>query len=405
MLFYAGITGSTKFPFKFCPTRWVESAKTAQRALEIFESIKLYILDPSVKLPHLTSVNNVKQGVGDPLMPAKLAFFSTVATMLEPFLTKFQSDAPLVPFLFSSIHSLITTLLEMFVEEKSIPKDIKRLLILNFKDEKIFLSPLKIHLGFSTKKFLKSAKATEAQKLSFRKECLNFLKATVMKILERSTLKYDIARGVTSLDPNLINHSPEVAISRMNIALEELYSKDVITSESAERAKLQYKNMITKTFYFREYSGEMRLDDFYFRIIGKNAEFSEIWEVIKVLLTLSHGNAYVEGGFSINKQLLIENLHEKSLIAQRIIYDNIIAAGGVLEVNITYKMIKYARESHKKYKEAMSQRTEVVKSQTNKRKILDEIKDLEEKKRRLENASKAESFEISDKINILKKNL
>ena len=40
---------------------------------------------------------------------------------------------------------------------------------------------------------------------------------------------------------------------------------------------------------------------------------------MKIILTLSHGQASVEQGFSINKSLLVENLSETSLISQRIV--------------------------------------------------------------------------------------
>jgi len=54
----------------------------------------------------------------------------------------------------------------------------------------------------------------------------------------------------------------------------------------------------------------------------------------KLILILSHGNATVERGFSVNTECLIENQHEKSLIAQRRIYDTIKNFGEVENVKI-----------------------------------------------------------------------
>ena len=43
------------------------------------------------------------------------------------------------------------------------------------------------------------------------------------------------------------------------------------------------------------------------------------WQFIKMFLILFHGQSEVERGFSVNKQLLVENLKTKSLVAfQRI---------------------------------------------------------------------------------------
>jgi len=68
---------------------------------------------------------------------------------------------------------------------------------------------------------------------------------------------------------------------------------------------------------------------------------------------LSHGNASVERGFSVNKDCLVENLHEESLIAQRHVWAAIQKYGGVEKVNITKKMIMDVRNSRSYYKEAL----------------------------------------------------
>ena len=47
------------------------------------------------------------------------------------------------------------------------------------------------------------------------------------------------------------------------------------------------------------------------------------WPVVKMVLVLSHGQATVERGFSINKEEIVENQHVESLVAQSIIKDHI----------------------------------------------------------------------------------
>ena len=53
--------------------------------------------------------------------------------------------------------------------------------------------------------------------------------------------------------------------------------------------------------------------------MGNRSEFPNLWSVIKLLLLLSHGQASVERGFSVNKEVSVEHLAETSLIAQRTI--------------------------------------------------------------------------------------
>ena len=53
-----------------------------------------------------------------------------------------------------------------------------------------------------------------------------------------------------------------------------------------------------------------------------------------MLLLLLHGQASVERGFSVNKQLEVVNLQEGTYVAQRIICDHIHSVGGLLNVVI-----------------------------------------------------------------------
>ena len=57
-------------------------------------------------------------------------------------------------------------------------------------------------------------------------------------------------------------------------------------------------------------------------------------------------------------RVALESLKEESLIAQRRVYDSIVASGGVLSVNITSGMLAYARQSHSRYHECSKQKQE-----------------------------------------------
>ena len=53
---------------------------------------------------------------------------------------------------------------------------------------------------------------------------------------------------------------------------------------------------------------------------------------VKKLLILSHGNATMERGFSINKECLVVNQMETSLVAQRLVYETVMEVGGIENV-------------------------------------------------------------------------
>ena len=65
-----------------------------------------------------------------------------------------------------------------------------------------------------------------------------------------------------------------------------------------------------------------RLDTFLVEEI--DSSYNEaMMKFLRIVFCLSHGQADVERGFSANKELLVENLNEESLIAQRLVKDHI----------------------------------------------------------------------------------
>ena len=55
--------------------------------------------------------------------------------------------------------------------------------------------------------------------------------------------------------------------------------------------------------------------------------YQKLFKVVQLLLVLSHGQASVERGFSVNKELEVENLANQSLVAQHLVCDHINAIG------------------------------------------------------------------------------
>ena len=66
-----------------------------------------------------------------------------------------------------------------------------------------------------------------------------------------------------------------------------------------------------------------RFDSFLSGYMKGVAKFANLWKVCKIIFTLSHGQADIERGFSVNKELLIENMKQKSLVSQRTVCDQL----------------------------------------------------------------------------------
>jgi hypothetical protein len=54
------------------------------------------------------------------------------------------------------------------------------------------------------------------------------------------------------------------------------------------------------------------LDTFNYTTLGDNADFTDVFSVICLILVLSHINASVESGFSVNSDMLVENMSEQN---------------------------------------------------------------------------------------------
>ena len=66
------------------------------------------------KAPAFASFVSVASACDDTLIEAKLEFFVTVAKSLEEFLLKFQTKAPMTPFLALSLEDLLLAIMGRF---------------------------------------------------------------------------------------------------------------------------------------------------------------------------------------------------------------------------------------------------------------------------------------------------
>ena len=112
-----------------------------------------------------------------------------------------------------------------------------------------------------------------------------------------------------------------------NLILEKLVSSHHLTANQADNAKSQYANFL-QTIVNRNRSSfndfnvdESRLDEFLMSYLESCSRFPQLTEIAKFIMVLSHGQSASESECSANKNLLVENLQEKSIECQRIAVD------------------------------------------------------------------------------------
>nr|CAD7432591.1 unnamed protein product [Timema monikensis] len=312
----------------------------------------------------------------------KLAFCKTIADECQPFLQRFQTSKPMTPYLFEAVEKLLRYLMNRCVKPDLMKCTGPKLLSIDTKKSENLILSKNIDIGFATKRLLgeTAITVTERQKLEFIHECRSMLTTMIAKLQEKSPLKQKAVRGLSSLDPCVIQHSPQLAQKRFSFLLEELNHANIINDVLAENAKKEYlhfcnlkKSRLQEIFRpCDQFSDEVGLDTIY-----------------------------------VNKPLLVENMHEKTVTAQRHIRDEIQEAGGIENIHISKKMLDYVRGARKRYHEYLEmkkqERSEEDKKKAEKGKLDIQVKVLEGKRKKLMMATEEKREAIDVELQELKK--
>ena len=290
------------YPLKFCQVRWVENRKVAERALIVLPNVKKYV--SSAKLPATVTSKNVKQLCSDPLAAAKIAFFASIASTLEPFLIKYQSSAPLMPFLYDDLMALLRSLMSRYVKRDIVDKaktasDLYKIDVLSKDIRRLYKD---VDIGVAATKLLTESKVSQAAKMEFQMQSMEFLAATTGKIVERSPLQYKIVRAVSCLVPHKIVNNSTVCESRMVELVQILYDAKRVSADIADKAKLQFSILCRKATddlksTFRNYDRSQELDKFYYEVLGNDHDVAELWLVVRKVLVLSQEMQMLNLGF------------------------------------------------------------------------------------------------------------
>ena len=128
------------------------------------------------------------------------------------------------------------------------------------------------------------------------------------------------------------------------------------------------------------------------RYLSDTVCFNNFMLIVKMLLTLSHEQADVERGFSLNDKLLVENMQEQSLISQRIVKDHMLSSGyKPHNIPISRDLIKSVDNSCPLYKIALKEKREQSKKNEKNEKLdnlNEELSQLNHKKTSLEEVIK-----------------
>ena len=141
------------------------------------------------------------------------------------------------------------------------------------------------------------------------------LKKAVLKLQERSPLKYVF---VFLIPRNMVNNKAD-AIIMFTKVIDKLYENKHLASKESDNAKLQYEEFINdmvsryqKDFFDFGMSNDC-LDHLFGKFLNSFDKCKDLWKAIQIIFVIPNAQAQFERGFSINNEMVIENLESDSL--------------------------------------------------------------------------------------------
>ena len=181
-----------------------------------------------------------------------------------------------------------------------------------------------------------------------------------MHLAEKSPVKFSLTGNCRCFISVLLIETPDICQAKYGYVLETLLAAEQISEGFVEEAKQEFPKFLrvckeNRQDFLNFGSDNDCLDAFYWSHIKNMKSVEKVAEVLTIILTLSHGQASVEYGFSVNKSFLVENLSAKSLISQRIVYNhmnfhNLTTENFIINLALC-KSIRNARNEYEKYLE------------------------------------------------------
>ena len=162
-------------------------------------------------------------------------------------------------------------------------------------------------------------------------ECIIFVTGIASKFFDRSRLGSIIVRNADAINPKVIADLEAHLLQRkMNQILWHLLKLNILSSKDPDKAFEQDSSLLEQVnkMHLNELmlfdATKSDLDFFYFHELGiKTKKHENFLFVLKVILTLSHGQAAVERSFSLGKSSLQTNITEESIIAKTIVQNHL----------------------------------------------------------------------------------
>lgn len=132
----------------------------------------------------------------------------TIAKELELFLTLFQTDARMLPFMYEEIESLVRWCMKRIIKPSIIDKNASgaKLVQVDLYHHELFVDIKDIDLGFDPKAAIKEKKkfVIDSQVFEFKKSYRMFLVKLLTKLQSKNPLRHNFVRRCAALNHEIM---------------------------------------------------------------------------------------------------------------------------------------------------------------------------------------------------------
>ncbi|GBN24967.1 hypothetical protein AVEN_245945-1 [Araneus ventricosus] len=374
---------------RYVSNRWLSVVPSCQRILKMYSGLKQHFLVDLVgnksDLIKTEWYKRIRSALKSHLTPAYLHFLVSVGKIFNNFLRFLQSDKTLIHLLYDEMSNIVRKLLFRFISMESCQEK---------KDEELLEIPLKsimekenlkyLDVGHEANKMLSSIEA--AAKRCFKLDAKNFYFSVTSYLLKKLPLKNQLLKSIQVLHP-VARKEPVNKTIGMVKRLTKMLSR-CVQQEEMDKILDEWRIYVSDEEIKEEWSVEKQPDEDVLQWKNTNAYWGNVLclndinigkkryyhlsKIVKAALCLSHGQAPVERGFSINKRMMSDRarMAQTTIVGLRLIKDSV-KKENVSETVITMEMIHFYREAHSKYK------AELLENES-KEKKLDNVKKVPE---------------------------
>ncbi|XP_050044186.2 uncharacterized protein [Dermacentor andersoni] len=357
-------------------SRWLTLLPSIQRVLKLYDALKSFFskaAEPrkSSSIRH----NRLASAFSDNTLRARLLFVQNAAQLFDKFQTFFQSKEPLLHLFYDEIVAVVKQLMGRFLRQESFV-DVTGFHLKNVQVESQANWKVKPELGLDTEKEMELW--TPTQKKAFYVKTRAFYISCTKYLVSRLPLDNKVLFHSRFLKPGVVGDHYTTSLRYIANALPQVMPPSEVSSLTDEWLRLccEISDWDVSTNVVEHW-----VNVFALKMPTGEPKYPRLGRLVRAVLSLPHGNADCERGFSENKQALhhraslsitsVSSLRQTKAYLKRY-------GGDVTKVPITRDLLKCVGKSYSGYRKRVEMEEE---SKSRKRKCDEPLTESSEEKK------------------------